>query len=726
MPVLAYQQQTRGAQPGAIARIEAPRMDEGRTWGRVAELVSRSTAEVARTLASAEEEKAVAWATQAVINADESGIPQIPARETAWVSAAARRAADDTIRQRMEVRFGRELENRLEQARDRNQYDPQGFGAEANAIVNGFISSVPEAFRGAVGDFAESAAGQIAGRIGYNAGQLQRSNANADWRVASERFFSEAERLGIVDDEGGALAQLAEAEALGASLIAQQIISPLEYQKTLSTMRALHAAGDLQRQAADMPLDELDATVNGLMLGTDQKLAARFPTPEGRRAVARVLSTLLGRRRAASAAAAKETKERIDVSAYLAGGMDATKKAAETGDVAVARVLGQGGAVTAEFWRKGGMSDAVAWSAVSRSGIMPESMATAFRQVARGVVPVEEAEAVFRAWRELSDGYAPDGSAVRMIGQVPDAANGLMMQVEALTTSGGLSFEEAWIQARQVEVIDDEALFGRMVSAGAIDAEAGARLSPDTIGRATRAYLTEKLSDDLGVAVGRDTSNLAHSLFQRVMSAPGVDAGDAYTLVLKQMEHRYPPSVFLAEGRGWAAPETLYRVASDPVHPFGETAYGAVMDIHEAFIQPMGGEKIARVEPWFNGWARARLKSIGVEGGPGKDWWLVPTGADRARPDYKIMTVDAATGIPAPAFLPSGDIAVLSPFAAWQAANTAASAAIADQERKALEDAEREASEAVERRAARQRAIREKSDRAMAIRDQARQERQGK
>lgn len=643
MPVLRDTQRAGAVRPGGVVRASGAEA-QAQSFAALAAGAGQVAGQAARAMAQASEEEAVALATAAVFNVDANGVPQIPEDNALRMGTITRKAYDRTLQQRYRQRLSVSLEGKLNEARDRNQTDLAGFQAESEAIIAGFGGTVPDEYRGFYEDEAVRLSGDIASRIGWGQGQLDKRNAGADFAVMSSRTNERITSLALANDTGGALALIADLEATGAGLIATGAADAHDVERAVNAAKGRLAWGEMARRITreEWSGDQMAEAQEALRTGSSEELNAAFPDQDSRLWAATQLSILEGDANAKATAAAKAADLARDIRLIKSGAMEGTKKEQEIFDLALARDIGSDVPLDPGHWTAGYITDKQTWATIRKAGFLPLSLKQAFTQFENGgIKDPRQMQNVYQMWLELSEGRAPDGSPSDLGGKIPErAARALELTRLYTETTGDLT--QGYQKARELlaQPFDREILFQRMAGFGERSVSgAGGILSfgsdgvlpkgttADGYDGAVRAYLRDRLTDDIGETPSYDLRRATH-LFEALVMG-GADEDDAYGRVKTHMELRSPEtSAIYTPSAGFArrsafAPEKLYAHPDDP-GVWGRTVKGR--------------------KSWFENWmAKEAFPGIAEETGIpledleiGVNIGLAPITEDPSQPRYRV------------------------------------------------------------------------------------------
>lgn len=674
MPVLVEQREVPLRTSGGVVQVAT---GAGQAWGQIAETMGQVAGQMGRMLGDMAEDEAVALASQVTL--DESYNPVLPeGRAREKFGLVARRAFDKTVLPRQLAMLEADLGGIIDSVRDQHSDDPEGFAAAIGPAIDAMAAEVPAELQGFLQTSVAGMVRQTAGRIGWN-------RAQDDRRIQSDEFGVNVGRM--VDDvwlraQAGedVSAAIGDLTAQADDLLARRIITPSQHDAAMRELDAAKGAGGLlgEIDAEAYTPEQLREVQDRLIRGNDADLNARFVTDEARMRAASRLGSIaaMAEARAREEQAAAETATALR--AVWTGAADATDRNRELLDAGLGQALGVG-QLSPDDWTSGSITDAGVWDQIRLAGFAPSSLRGAFRQFSNGALGAPGAETMFRMWKALSQGRAPDGTPVSIAGDVdPDAVERLQL-VEALAPIHG--FENAYEMSGEMlaKPVDPEALAVRL-NRDAGKLVRGASFNPDDVRSQVPAFIRQLTQEQMKIGLPADDLALFSAQFTSLVGR-NVPVADAWTMVRNQIEQTIPETSFMYDAsmgpvmRSRFAPEKFYAVPK-------ETLMGRL------------AAAVGLGETWFEGWAseQIRTRAAGVElpegtlsHGAGGFYVLEADPRSTGRPVYYVKADDDGDGIYDTVFDQRGQRLVLDPEADWRRAMAPSQAADAA----AMEEARR-------------------------------------
>lgn len=665
MPVL--REQRRYITEGSVAAVRpATAMSGG--FEALAEASARLSASSARMMGELAQDEATALAQS--VRLDEDGNPHFLGGEDQRrrMGQVASRAFDATIRRRMGARIADQVRVVVEDARNQNPDNPDGFARDTRAALEGMRSTIPDEYVGVFQDSALEMTTRYGGQVGYAAGQRDRSRAADDFRSALLVAHETASGRALAGDMTGARAAMAELDGLGADLEEQGIVSPFDRLKARRTVEASIMVGTLHARGRteDWSVEQFEAARLGLLRG-DPAFTEGFPDRETQLQAAREMSPMVTHMDREARVQAEAARDSTATRLVLGGAADNTKPNRERLDAVLANVAGR--PLTAEDWLNGAVQHDAVWSQMHASGMPAESLLGAFRMVGRGNVSPEQAEIAHRMWRELRHGRSPDGGPSDIAAHVDPDAVGVLEVMDAYMASAGLSPEAAFERARDMVAagVDPEILSARLrdqtFSLGWFGGthEFGA-VTPDTARAALRGGVRAAVQHHLDSVPSRDELDRLTRVAELIVTSGAVSkVEDAIKMVVEQARHTAVETEFIYGGPGQGqrarsefAPERHY------VLPSERTILG----------MSVGGPNV----DWFRGWTQDEIRRAvpgampeGRDLQPGRDYLLEPDLRATGRPEYFVMAAPDGDGIFQSVLDDDNRRVVLRPHDAWSA-----------------------------------------------------------
>ena len=147
MPVIRQPIQIRDTRQ--IRPVQSPKSQMGNVLGQQADYLGQRAAQYGRLLSAEAEEKARAWAKQAIFSEDENGVPQMPEDITKGMGQVARETYNASMAEHMAQRLKVSVRNKINEAKIANMDDLDAFSAQANASIAKMQESIPPEFGGA-------------------------------------------------------------------------------------------------------------------------------------------------------------------------------------------------------------------------------------------------------------------------------------------------------------------------------------------------------------------------------------------------------------------------------------------------------------------------------------------------------------------------------------------------------------------------------------------------
>lgn len=562
--------------------------------------MTRKAADFARGMAAAAEEEAKALAKAAVFSTGPNGLPQLPPNVTERMGRIARRTYDATIEDRFAHQMQTAIKGQINDARNANMYDLDGFIMDAESRISQMALDIPPGYEGMFQQISSGLMVDTGASIGYAQAQLQQEEA----AVSAEQMAIDARSL-IVDriwrgeDEDAQAMIEAEVERIRAAR--PETISPSDKVKMIDD---LYYEAGLRRMFRDFGIDEnnlssdqLAALNAALQTGKDERIIGYFTRPDAngepifdRKMAERAgykVQEFMGVASARDAAVTKQAETAFTVDAVMAGKGSGTAKEKEAMDIGLGERLGLDRPLMPEDWAA--MDDRTRTSvvqAVKDGGFESDSLATYFRTL-EGESDPDALTRGFMLWRDLRE-QANSKGVVRDLSGVAGARMGAIFaradNLHAGGTSLDLAARDAVAMAEKLFLQDQNKAWDDRALAAAMNRDRtwlgtafGARIDETNV--------RDKLAEIVDEIVFPDMDTTAEERAKAIDMLEthiriGATAPDAIEYTRQQQIDRYAESSAMGK-RSAFAPEVHF--PDPPAQSFGELFRG-----YQTYAKGMG------------------------------------------------------------------------------------------------------------------------------------------
>lgn len=670
MPVIREERRVGAVRPGGVVGGQA--MDTfARAAANFAGQAMQVSETVARVMTQGDQDEAIALATQTAITLDDKGVPQVDRSAREKMTRDAKRAYDRTLQPRYRQRLAVAVDQKLDALALEFEGDPAGFKAAAAAAIEGMAETVPTDFQAFWQDAAAMSGAKYGAQLGQQAATQAKRAAASDYEVMATRAVETITSAILGGNEEAAEEALAELSVVGGDLVDQRTILPHMREAAIREANAAMGAAKIQRMGSTEGWTSADyeAAATALTLGGTE-FDSLFPDAQSRAQASSKMRTLAADFRQQEIAAAKQAESGRDSLWVLNGMAEADGRyATPSGGTASGREMldAQLGTRMEDWGTTGIAQDTAVWEQIQRSGFLPASLQGAFLAASRpGNMDSAAREQVFRIWRTLTEGRAPDGSRTNLADDIAPEITERFMLATAFMEFGGESFEQAdlFAQEFQKQGFDKAQLAAQM---GKIDTgwffwsdmatpTGGGQWDPETIDTQIETWLDGELENRLDTVLRPQDTKLAAQWFKKLLATDRIEPNDALAMIETQFGNRYVETSYIydlrdgVQTRSWAAPEKVYQISTDPSASFGGwlrerqalSLYGGMTMTDQ--------EREEATRPWFDRWAEAEIRpklsdrsALYLGSGPlqpGEDYRLEPIGDDRQRPRYRVYVAN--------------------------------------------------------------------------------------
>jgi len=144
------------------------------TIGQISGDMARRAGEISKVMAGIAEKEGIALAKAAVFSEDQYGLPIMPQDISDKMGRIANEAYDGVMEERFVHQMTTAVGAQLNDASIANQYDLEGFVADAQSRIDAMAETVPEEFRGAFQQVATGLMADHGARVGRAQAQVVR------------------------------------------------------------------------------------------------------------------------------------------------------------------------------------------------------------------------------------------------------------------------------------------------------------------------------------------------------------------------------------------------------------------------------------------------------------------------------------------------------------------------------------------------------------------------
>jgi len=642
MPVIREQKRVGAITPVGVVQ---PSREWSRQLAQLSTNIMGATQAWARVIDEEDTAEAIALAENAVITADENGVPQVDRSARESLSKSAQRAYDRTLDARYKQRLTLGLRTQIEAASQQFEGDPDGFRVAARAIVEGYGSTVPDDFRGHFSDDVEVLSAHYGARIGAEARAEYKRNAKSDFTVGTDLAIEKIRSAIAGGNSDGALQVVTEISEMGQGLLEAGIILPHELKAAQDAVYAQLGVSTIMQESKTWSPAEIDRVAADLVRD-EGDYADYFPNASSRRAAA----NMLYQQSAQLEATAKANKMAADKQSTTLRVINGYAEGTANDKAALDEYLG----TTNEDWANSPMvNDPVFWNAVNRAGFMPASMEGYLLRVSRYGASPEERMQGYQIWNALQSGVAPDGTPSLVGRDIPDNVNQRYQLTKALLEYGGYSLEAADLeaQARISKGWDVNYLVKQLAQYGSAPGDQD--WDPQRVNAQVGVMVDNFLEEELGIAVDDRESAVAAQMVTYLVANSGGEwsTEQALDIVKNRFMLSHPESDYLYDPmygpttRGRHGPEVAYAMPGDNRPGFSA---GGIIGAGNNALQIL--EDMARGEshdrrPWFDRMAEKAIKEMmpdrmlndaGNYLIPGEDYRLEPIIDGSSQPAYRV------------------------------------------------------------------------------------------
>lgn len=197
MPVIKTPIQVRDNRQ--ISPVQSPRSQMGALLDNQTAYYANKAAQYGRMFVAEGEEFAEQMVREAVFSEDENGVPQLPPEKRKWMGTAVQKTYDARMAEAMTLRLRSSIRNKINEAKNANIGDFEGFQKQADLSATAMISTLPNEFRGAFQNLWTAEIVDAGGSVGREQALIEREYARADF---NQHFEEQLSSIALLYEQG--------------------------------------------------------------------------------------------------------------------------------------------------------------------------------------------------------------------------------------------------------------------------------------------------------------------------------------------------------------------------------------------------------------------------------------------------------------------------------------------------------------------------------------------